>query len=130
VRTRIRRLALAALVTLWVTGGTAPALAATAAHECGLEHRPLSDRWVLGSAEPVPEPLPHPQPQGAPAGDRRGNAVLTAATLLLALVAQPIRWWRGRRSPGRRRSGPPGHRRRSGGWRGRPEGRALLEVDS
>jgi hypothetical protein len=48
VRTRIHRLALAAPVTLWVTGGAASALAA-------------------------------------------------AAALLLTLVAQPIRWWPGRR---------------------------------
>jgi hypothetical protein len=97
-----------------VTGGAAYAQTATASHEHGLEHRPLGDLWqtagqaqerdrsVLGSAEPIPEPTPTPQPQGAPVGDRRGNAIVTAAALLLALVAQPIRWWLGRRSPGRR----------------------------
>ena len=45
--------------------------------------------------EPAPEPLPSAPPPSAPAGDRRGNALVTDAALLLALVLRPIR---GRRS--------------------------------
>jgi hypothetical protein len=102
---RIHKLALAALVTLSVAGGAAPALAATLSQERALERQASDNRWKEaglaqdraagepGSAEAIPEPPPTPQTQSAPAGDRRGNATVTAAALLLALVARPIRRW-------------------------------------
>jgi hypothetical protein len=82
VRTLLHPFALAALVTLSVTGGAAYAQTATVSQEHGLDYRPPGDLWqtagqaqerdrsVLGSAEPIPEPTPplsHRSPRSATA---------------------------------------------------------------
>jgi hypothetical protein len=54
------------------------------------EARPPQLGWAARPT-PVPAPRPSAPPPSAPAGDRRGNAVVTDAALLLALAFKPIR---------------------------------------
>jgi hypothetical protein len=85
VSTRIHRLALAALVTLSVTGGAAHALAATVAHERALEHPALGDRWQEAGQEPAraawkpgsADPIPEPPPPLNPGAPRPATAAVT-----------------------------------------------------
>jgi hypothetical protein len=93
VQNRIQTVMVLGLVVLALVGGAGQAAA-------GQQPRGASAPQIGWAArsQPVPGPRPSAPSSSAPAGDRRGNAVVTAAALLLALGSRPIR----RRRRGRR----------------------------
>jgi hypothetical protein len=114
VQNRIQTVMVLGLVVLALVGGAGQAAA-------GQQPRGASAPQIGWAArsQPVPGPRPSAPSSSAPAGDRRGNAVVTAAALLLALGSRPIR----RRRRGRRwgKGRPVATRgRRHGQWPRRP----------